>query len=113
MTHAVQHRKNHGLGSHRTTEIVHGTGKSVALNAQQDDVIGSGDVVRGNGFRMYRQISMWTEDLESFSVYLFCSLGANEKRDVAIGLDQAAAKISANRASPDNQNSHDSSPSMI
>jgi hypothetical protein len=79
-----QHRKNHGLGSHRSTEIVHCIGKSVALNAQQDYVIGSGDAVSGNGFRMYRQISMWTDDLESFCVYLFRSLGANEKRDVAV-----------------------------
>ncbi len=78
VTYAVQHRKNHGLGSHRSTEIVHGTGKSVALNAQQDYVIGSGDAVSGNGFRMYRQISMWADDLESFRVYLFRSLGANE-----------------------------------
>jgi hypothetical protein len=62
---------------------------------------------------MYRQISIWTDDLESLSVYLFGSLGANEKRDVAVRLNQAAAKISANRASPDNQNAHDSSPSMI
>jgi hypothetical protein len=106
VTHAVQHRKDHGLGSHRSTEIVHGTGKSVALNAQQDYVIGSGDAVSGNGFRMYRQISMWTDDLESFCVYLFRSLGANEKRDVAVRLDQAAAKISANGACPDNQDSH-------
>lgn len=113
MAHSVQHRKNHGLRSHRGTEIVHGTGKSVALNAQQDYVIGSGDAVRGNGFRMDRQISMGTDDLESFSIYLFCSLGANEKRDIAVGPDQAAAKISANRASSDNQNSHDWSPSTI
>jgi hypothetical protein len=62
---------------------------------------------------MDHQISMGTNDLESFSVYLFCSLGANEKCNVAVRLDQAAAKISANRASPNNQNSHDSSPSTI
>src|SRR5208282_1851054 len=53
---------------------------------------------------------MWADDLKSVCLDRFGSLRANQKRDVAFSLSQTTTKISAYRASADDQNFHSKSP---
>src|ERR1700733_6784616 len=95
MAHAVQHGKNHRFGSHGGSEVIYGSGKRIALHGEQDQVIGTANLLGRRGLGMQSQIPVRAEDLKTVRMDLFCALRANQKRDIPASLSQTAAKIPA------------------
>jgi hypothetical protein len=60
--------ENHCLGSHSNGEVLHCARKRVDLYAEQDHIIGSGELVGGNSLRVQRYIPEWADDLKPFAL---------------------------------------------
>jgi hypothetical protein len=112
--HAIQQGQDRRLWSNRCGKRIDGGIEVVGFAAQQNQVEVPVYFLSLNGRRHFEyHIAKAAFDHETGLSELSSPLWPHQKGDVATNFDQPAAKISADRASADNQNPHDRLPSWF
>jgi hypothetical protein len=114
MAHAVQEGQDRGIWTDRCGERVDGGIEVVGFATQQNQVERAMQFMGlHSGWRFEGHIAKAAFDHETGFSELSSPLRSDEKGDIATGLEQSAAKVSADRTGADDENSHNCSPSSL
>jgi len=111
MAHAVQEGQDRGIWTDRCGERVDGGIEVVGFATQQNQVERAVQLMGLHSeWRFEVHIAKAAFDYETGFSELSSSLRPDEKSDIASGLEQSAAKVSADRTGADDENPHDRLP---
>src|SRR6266850_6189288 len=114
MAHTVQEGQDRGIWTDRCGERVDGGIEVVGFASQQNQVERAVQFMGlHSGWRFEGYIAKAAFDYETGFSELSSPLRSDEKGDIATGLEQSAAKVSADRAGADDENSHNYFPSLL
>src|SRR5882724_12008199 len=114
MTHAVQEGQDRGIWTDRCGERVDGGIEVVGFATQQNQVERAVQFMGLHSeWRFERHIAKAAFDYQTSFSELSSPLRSDEKGDIATGLEQSAAKVSADRTGADDENPHNCSPSLL
>src|SRR5580765_5030146 len=112
--HAVQEGQDRGIWTDRCGERVDGGIEVVGFATQQNQVERAMQFMGlHSGWRFEGHIAKAAFDHETGFSELSSPLQSDEKSDIATGLEQSAAKVSADRTGADHENSHICSSSLL
>jgi hypothetical protein len=111
VSHAVQEWQDRSCRSNRWSKRIDGSSKVIGFAAEQDEIEVTAQFAGlDGGGRLERDIAKAAFDYQTGFSELSSPLRPDEKSDIATGLEQSAAKVSADRTGADDENPHDRLP---
>jgi hypothetical protein len=110
MAHAVEERQDRRVRADRRRELIHSFVERIGFHAEQDEIEGLLDVLRGDGDGRHVEIAVRARNVKSGPRQLGGATWAHHEGDVAAGAGQAGPEIAAQCTCSNHEDAHPATP---
>ncbi len=106
VAHAVQCGIDHRLGADGGRHVFDGLVEGLRFDAEEDDVVGAGDLGARDGLGFEREVAVGADDAETVMVELLGASWSDEKGDIPACLRETRSEVTADCAGTNHKNLH-------